>query len=214
MLGWDRTQGTVSPSLGLWHFLQQAGFARSGVHLYPSVSVDDTQNPADRETNHVATKCEPRHPLTSKVRRGRRFRQLFIVEESLRDLCRCWPDDEERLLSVLQIHGLQPRQCTPGVVKMAMGEGQNVNSTGFERLADRVPLKSPALKGVAGLEAFTTIHDGNAVRAFDQATTDGAFWGWTGRSRTENVDVENHVRSLRTEEEWASERTSAGRRCR
>jgi hypothetical protein len=75
---------------------------------------------------------------------------------------------------------------------MTVGEGQHVNSTRFERLSNGEAFQTPTLKGVAGLEAFATIHDDNPIRAFHQTATDGAFWGWAGRSRTENVDVENH----------------------
>ena len=214
MGGGQRHQGAVGPSAGLWHPVKRRRSARERVELCPTVLCDHTEHPANREANHAASQGVPRQPLTSKVSGWNLIGHGPAFEKSAEG-CRCGrPENEERLLTVFQAHGLQPWQGPPRVIEVSVGERQHVHIAGFERFTERPGFEPATLLGVACLEAFTGIDDGNAVGPFDEASADRTIGCWTSRSRTEHVNVQCHGAPLRIESGWGWEETTAGERCR
>jgi hypothetical protein len=99
------------------------------------------------------------------------------------------------LLTILQIHGLQPWQRTPGVVEVPVGERQHVHVARLQRLTNGVLFETATLAGVSSLEAFTRIDDSDAIGPFDQTAADRTIGRGPGGSGTENVHVNGHAHS-------------------
>ena len=78
------------------------------------------------------------------------------------------------------------------MVQMSVGEGQNVHPSGLERVAASAGFEVATLVGKTRLEAFTRIDDGDAVRAFDEASTHGPVVGWSGRRCSQYMNIDGH----------------------
>ena len=68
-----------------------------------------------------------------------------------------------------------------------MGERQHVHIAGFERFTEGPGFEPAALLGVACLEAFAGVDDGNAVGPFDEASAHRTVGGGASRGRAERT---------------------------
>ena len=155
------------PTLWLRHGIKRSRSTGFRIEFDPFVSDYIPENPTDfvAKSFTCCAQTVPGLHLSGQFSRWCCWGNWLTSAQSFECIAGGWTNDQKRVFSAVQRHGLQPRQQTPCVIKVTVRKAYNVNFSCSQGNWRGLGFEAFAVICIPGLKPFAGVDDSNTIFA-------------------------------------------------